>query len=73
ELLQPYVTTRSLRSSDQGLLFVPRSRHKTKGDYAFQVVAPKLWSSLPLDIRTVNIVDTFKKKIKTYLFWSAFS
>ncbi|KAF7669200.1 hypothetical protein LDENG_00233380 [Lucifuga dentata] len=45
ELLQPCVTNRSLRSSDQGLLLVPRFRLKTKGDCAFQVVDPKLWNS----------------------------
>ncbi|KAF7654290.1 hypothetical protein LDENG_00071890, partial [Lucifuga dentata] len=73
ELLQPYVTSRSLRSSDQGLLFVPRSRLKTTGDCVFQVVAPKLWNSVPLEIRTVDTVDAFKKKLKTYLFRSAFA
>ncbi|KAF7644577.1 hypothetical protein LDENG_00219630 [Lucifuga dentata] len=41
ELLRPYATTRSLRSSDQGLLIVPHSRLKTKADHAFKVVAPK--------------------------------
>ncbi|KAF7652012.1 hypothetical protein LDENG_00102600 [Lucifuga dentata] len=44
-----------------------------KGDCAFQVVAPKLWNSLPLDIRTVDTVDAFKKKLKTYLFQAAFT
>ena len=53
DLLQPYVTSRSLRSSGQGLLFVPRTRLKTKGDCAFEVVAPKLWNSLPLKLRTL--------------------
>ncbi|KAF7650783.1 hypothetical protein LDENG_00120660 [Lucifuga dentata] len=45
ELLQPNVTNRSLRSSDQDLLFVPCFRLKTKGDCAFQDVADKLWNS----------------------------
>uniref|UniRef100_A0A0E9XEA4 Uncharacterized protein n=1 Tax=Anguilla anguilla TaxID=7936 RepID=A0A0E9XEA4_ANGAN len=44
ELLQPYKPSRNLRSSDQGLLVVPRSRLKTKGDCAFEVIAPKLWT-----------------------------
>ena len=30
-LLHPYITSRSLRSSDQGLLVVPHSQLKTKG------------------------------------------
>ena len=72
DLLQPYLTSRSLRSSDQGLLVVPRSRLKTKGDCAFEVVAPKLWNSLPLNLRSVDTVDTFKKQLKTHLFRLAF-
>ncbi len=74
DLLQPYIASRSLRSSDQGLLVVPRSRLKNKGDCAFVlfVVAPKLWNSLPLDLRTFDTVDTFKKQLKTRLFRLAF-
>ena len=28
--------------------------------WLFEVVAPKLWNSLPLDLRSVDIMDTFK-------------
>ncbi len=45
-LLHPYITSRSLRSSDQGLLVVPRAQLKTKGDLAFEVVAPTMWNTL---------------------------
>ena len=68
DLLQPHVTSRSLRYSDEGLLVVSQSRFKTKGDCAFEVVAPKLWKSLPLDFKGT----TFKKQLKTYLFRLAF-
>lgn len=60
-LLQPYVTSRSLRSSDLRLLVGPRSQLEIKGDCCFEVVAPKHWNSLPLDIRSVDTVGTFKK------------
>ncbi|KAF7663211.1 hypothetical protein LDENG_00216990 [Lucifuga dentata] len=73
ELLWPYATSRSLRSSHQGLLSVPRSRLKTKGDCAFEVMVPKLWNSLPLDLRTVDTVGIFKKKLNTHLFKLAFA
>lgn len=63
--LQPYVTSRSLRFSNQGLLAVPRSRLQTKGDCGFELAAPKPWNSLLLDLRSV--VD-FKKHVKTYVF-----
>ena len=73
DLLHPYITSRSLRSSDQGLLVVPRARLKTKGDRAFEVVAPTLWNALPIDIRSAVSVDAFKKQLKTYLFKLAFT
>ncbi|KAF7647787.1 hypothetical protein LDENG_00166430 [Lucifuga dentata] len=57
ELLRSYATRWSLRSSDQGLLSVPHSRLKTKGDHAFEVMTPKLWNSLPLDLKAVDTVD----------------
>ncbi len=72
DLLHPYVTSRSLRSSDQGLLVLPHAQLRTKGDCAFEVVALTLWNALPIDIRSVVSVDTFKKQLKTYLFKLAF-
>ncbi len=72
DLIKPYTASRSLRSSDQLLLSVPRSRCKTKGDRAFSVVAPKLWNSLPLNIRASPSLDAFKSSLKTYLYSLAF-
>lgn len=72
DLTHPYRTSRSLRSSDQGLLVVPRTRLKTKGDRAFEAVAPRLWNELPRDIRASPSVDTFKGQLKTHLFRLAF-
>ncbi|KAF7654698.1 hypothetical protein LDENG_00065990, partial [Lucifuga dentata] len=73
EILRPYAMSRSLRSSYQGLLSVPHSRLKSKADCAFEVIAPKLWNSLPLDLRAVDTVDIFKKKLKTHVFKFAFA
>ncbi len=78
DLIKPYTASRSLRSSDQLLLSVPRSRCKTKGDRAFSVMAPKLWNSLPLNIRASPSLDAFKSSLKTYLYslefeWSCVS
>ncbi len=72
DLIKPYTASRSLRSSDQLLLSVPRSRCKTKGDRAFSVVAPKLWNSLPLNIRASPSLDAFKSSLKTYFYSLAF-
>ena len=68
ELLPPKPNARSLRSSNKGLLEVPVSYLKTKGDRAFAVVAPTLWNALPLPLKTAVSVDSFKRLLKTHLF-----
>lgn len=72
ELLQPYSPKRTLRSTDSGLLSIPRTRLKTKGDHAFQTLAPVLWNGLPSPLRTIDTVASFKKQLKTHLFRQAF-
>ena len=55
------------------LLDAPSIRTKvTLGDRAFQVAAPKLWNSLPSELRLINNIDIFKRHLKTYLFKVAF-
>ena len=58
----------NLRSSDSILLSMPAVRSKTFGDRAFMVAAPRLWNSLPKDLRAITNVNSFKAHIKTYLF-----
>ena len=62
-----------LRSSkDSLLLSYPKPLSKaTLGDRSFTYAAPKLWNTLPLAIRSVNTVNDFKGKLKTYLFSKA--
>jgi len=71
-LIHPHSTTRALRSSEQGLLRVPRARLKTKGDRAFEAVAPRLWNKLPQKLRASVSVEIFKGQLKTHLFRQAF-
>ncbi len=54
DLLSAHNPGRSLRSSNQRLLKVPRDKLKSRGDRAFTVAAPKLWNSLPVSIRTAS-------------------
>uniref|UniRef100_A0A3P9CN84 THAP-type domain-containing protein n=1 Tax=Maylandia zebra TaxID=106582 RepID=A0A3P9CN84_9CICH len=68
ELLRPYTPGRALRSSDQLLLVQPRSRHKSRGDRAFALVAPNLWNNLPIAIRASDSIQLFKSRLKTHLF-----
>lgn len=72
ELLHVHVPVKALRSSNQVLLNVPRTRLKNKGDRAFSVVAPNLWNSLPVHIRTAQTVGIFKSFFKTHLYSLAF-
>ena len=71
-LLNKYVPIRQLRSSSQYLLNVPSSNLKTYGDRAFSVCAPKLWNDLPYEIKCSFSINSFKSKLKTYLFRKTF-
>jgi len=63
----------SLRSNNGILLTLPTCKSLTTlGDRSFSMVAPKLWSNLPLFIRNIFSVNNFKKSFKTHLFQKAF-
>lgn len=62
-----------LRSNDQDLLMVPSTTLKTLGDRSFAKAGPILWNSLPIDIRQSSSVDSFKNRLKTFLFNKAFN
>ena len=68
DLLSIYKPSRPLRSADKCLLSVPRSTLKSYGDKCFTVAAPKEWNSLPIDIRNLTSLDSFKRQLKTFLF-----
>ena len=72
ELVVPYQPTRSLRSESGAFLAVPTTRGVTYGNRCFRKAAATLWNNLPVTIRKCKTLDTFKKKIKTNLFVSAF-
>lgn len=68
DLLSPYIPTRPLRSSGCKLLCEPRYHLSCMGGRSFSVIAPKLWNSLPLALRTTTTLHGFKSKFKTHLF-----
>ena len=72
ELLKYHTSERKLRSSSQHLLATPKARLKTYGERAFAVAAPRLWNSIPLELRSSSSIDIFKQHLKTYLFQQAF-
>ena len=68
ELLSYYKPTRCLRSSSDTTGLVLHSSAKAIDDKRFQTGAAKFWNLLPIEIRTVTSVVTFKKLLKTNLF-----
>ncbi len=70
--LHPSSTFRPLRLTDQSVLTVPHTLHKSKGDCAFAVRAPSLWNSSPTSSRFAESVNTFKKLLKTHFYHLAF-
>jgi hypothetical protein len=67
KLLQPYVPSRSLRSSTQSLFAIPDSRTAT-AKRRFGYAAPNLWNSLPREIRSAESLVSFRRQLKTYLY-----
>lgn len=72
DLLVTYSPSRSLRSTDQHLLVVPKTKRKLRGDRAFSVLGPRLWNELPLYIRQAESLLVFKSRLKTHMFSLAF-
>src|SRR6218665_2376327 len=64
------MSSRSLRSSQQGLLLVPFARTSTKQIRAFSVVGPSTWNGLPPELRIFNRTTSpaFFSHLKTALF-----
>ena len=70
--LPTYQPSRSLRSSGEKLLKVPKRNLKSLGDRSFSVLAPAIWNSLPAPLRDAPSFSQFKSHLKTYYFSQAF-
>ena len=57
----------NMRSGNDFLLHVPRTT-RSIGDYGFNVAGPRLWNSLPSNIRHSPSPSVFKKNLKIHLF-----
>ena len=68
DLLQPVSHTRSLRSTTNQDLHVPRSNSVTYGDRSFSIAAPQLWNKLPDSLKCASSVECFKRALKTHIF-----
>ena len=56
-----------LRSASNESLIIPATK-TTFGTRAFSVTGPTYWNQLPETVKNAGTVDTFKRRLKTYLF-----
>jgi len=72
-LLTVYQPTRTSRSSDNGLLYRPRTSSDFES-YCFTSAATTIWrNSLSVTTRTANSIGTFRSRLKTDLFAKAYA
>lgn len=67
-LIQPHVTSRSLRSANEQRLVVPSQRGSKSLSQTFLWTVPSWWNDLPISIRSAESLAIFKKCLKTHLF-----
>ena len=69
--LSTYQSSRTLRSSSEKLLNVPRKNLKM-GYRSFSSSLPRIWNSLPSTLRDIPTLSLFKTRLKTHLYQTAF-
>ena len=74
DLLNEHNPSKPQRTIYKYKLFIQNSRNLTrKQETAFSLAAPKLWNSLPYDIRSISSTPIFKSRLKTHLFNMAYT
>ena len=75
DLIHTKTNTRYLLRSNEGVLLKHRSEKMKKsfGNRSFSLAAPTLWDVLPVSLRSIKCISTFKSNLKTYLFKLAFN
>ena len=69
ELIQKKDSLQSLRVyQDTTLLFTPKLEIQNYRNRKFQIAAPRQWNILPQTIRESTTLESFKTKLKTFLF-----
>jgi len=72
ERFHPYGSSRTLQSSSSANLYVPRT-NLYFGSLSFHITAPTVWNSLHSTPGSSQTLNTFRKRLKTHLFQSAFN
>jgi len=65
--MHPSSTPDRLRSTDTATCVVRRSNNSF-GDRCFAAAGPRLWNTLPVQLRHCDSLGQFKRLLKTYLF-----
>ena len=59
-------------ASDTQIFCVQRVCRRTHEERSFQYIGPVIWNSLPFSVTHATSLSSFKSKLKTYLFSSAY-
>ena len=77
ELVGPYVPRRVLRSAELNLVTVPPGKPGKYGSRSFARASANLWNSLRGEraawLKNSPTLESFKRNLKTFLFWERFS
>ena len=68
DLIVEHKPERQMRSCGKKLLVEQKMRLVTYGDRAFSACGPRIWNSLPIEIRMSPTVTVFKSRLKTFYF-----
>jgi len=72
DMISVYTPPRALRSRSQQKLTEPGFKLSSFGGRSFTCIAPRLWNSLPANLKNCTTVLDFRKWLKTYLFQMAY-
>ena len=72
DLLHLQNRSRSTRSSHETVFIIPKTRTVKYGDRSFEFAAANLWKDLPSKVREAPSLDSFKSRLKTFLFKKAY-
>ena len=73
DLLKVHTSNRCTRSSKINNLHVPFTKFTTFADRSFSIAGPRLWNSLPQNVKDITNLTSFKIHLKTHLYKRTFS
>ena len=69
DMLKLSKNVRLLRSNNMYMkLDIPKVKRESFANRSFSVMGPRLWNDIPNEIKQCVDVETFQKKLKTFLF-----